>query len=554
MSNLFKRVLAMPDATTCDSGKLPRPALQSLALSLSVILIAMMTMVKPAQASGTVAPIVTTSPLTYCLWSSLNPWARPDCGLSSADAACALVGLPAAPNGGCTGGYYYWTAGATTTSTCPANSIGTPTTDPNTCTCTDPYIPNPTWTNCILETYTISLTGLGGEVLSGATRQAYAEVNTSTGSAKSGATVTLTITVVEADDGHPAGQHTASHIATLTPTAGTTGADGRLNFTFTAPAAGGTHTITASCTKCSNQATGTIVVPVDQYTLTLNTPAGDIEPSGTATGDGNASKTMSVRMVNQRTGEPKSGAQVRITLNVQSGSGGHDHDDLRPKGGLTGCAPISNGVYDCITGGNGEAGFTFNATPVSGRHTISAACTNLICINDSNPNPATVDVKVAGLETITGSPFYAFIGQVTGRHTDNHYLTPQAEAVLKRMAVSYQFESRFRVGGVAPLPLHLNDASLVWGGRFDVGGSWGSPHDGHRRGVVIDVRANDKTGAIPLPIFENFKRMALRTDGAEAQVHCTVAPGRAPPTCVSTIDGSQDSNRHFHILLLGVDQ
>lgn len=514
MSNLFKRVLAMPDATTCDSGKLPRPALQSLALSLSVILIAMMTMVKPAQASGTVAPIVTTSPLTYCLWSSLNPWARPTCGLSSADAACALVGLPSAPNGGCTGGYYYWTAGATTTSTCPANSIGTPTTDPNTCTCTDPYIPNPTWTSCILETYTISLTGLGGEVLSGATRQAYAEVKTSTGSAKSGAAVTLTITVVEADDGHPVGQHTASHIATLTPTAGTTGADGRLNFTFTAPAAGGTHTIIASCTKCSNQATGTIVVPVDQYTLTLNTPAGDIEPSGTAAGDGNASKTMSVRVVNQRTGEPKNGAQVRITLNVQSGSGGHDHnDDLRPKGGLTRCAPVSNGVYDCITGGNGEAGFTFNATQVSGTHTISAACTNLICINDSNPNPATVDVKVPGLETIPGSPFYTFKSPNSDtNHPNTFFLKPEFSSKVENIATLYYTYTYLQSKqGVIP-DFVLTEASLIWGGVLDCfltcadSVPWGPAHIEHRRGSVVDVRANGTAGSIVY--LEDFRKAA----------------------------------------------
>lgn len=225
-----------------------------------------------------------------------------------------------------------------------------------------------------------------------------------------------------------------------------------------------------------------------------------------------------------------------------------------PRAVCSACAPPDPACATAITNAEGYANFTFGATPVSGTHTFTAACVSPACVNQDTGK---IDVKVDGLRPIPGSPFYTFIGQVIGRHTDNHYLTPQAEAVLKRIATSYQFERRFKVGGVAPPLLHLNDASLVWGGRFDVSGNWGSPHSGHRRGVVIDVRANDDTeanGAIPLSIFENFKKMALATDGVVAQVHCKVAPGREPPTCVSTIDGSQDSNRHFHILLLGVDQ
>lgn len=128
------------------------------------------------------------------------------------------------------------------------------------------------------------------------------------------------------------------------------------------------------------------------------------------------------------------------------------------------------------------------------------------------------------------------------------------------MAAAYQFERGFKIGGVVPLPLHLNDASLVWGGKFDVKGNWADPHAGHRRGVVIDVRANDDTaatGAIPLASFDNFTEMATTYDGAEAQVHCTSnktdGQNRQPPSCIGR-DGSQDSNRHMHILLLGVDQ
>lgn len=191
-------------------------------------------------------------------------------------------------------------------------------------------------TSCILEQYTIALTGLGVEVLPNTTlATAYAKVTNSDGTAKSGAAVTLTLAVAEADDGHPAGQHTASHIGSLTPAAGTTGADGKFGFTFAAPAAGGVHTITATCTGCANNpVTGTITVPTDQYTLALDIPAGDIEPSGTAAGGGNTSKAITARVTNVRTQQPKGGARVQLKVDVEAGTGGHEHNENRPKGSV----------------------------------------------------------------------------------------------------------------------------------------------------------------------------------------------------------------------------
>jgi hypothetical protein len=107
------------------------------------------------------------------------------------------------------------------------------------------------------------------------------------------------------------------------------------------------------------------------------------------------------------------------------------------------------------------------------------------------------------------------IGAVQGKHTDNHYLTPEAASVLWRMAASYNIEQRFKVFDpktkklVAPPVLHLNDASLVWGGLYDLKTKWKPPrHLEHRRGTVVDIRANSKIGAIPPENFEEFQSMA----------------------------------------------
>ena len=131
---------------------------------------------------------------------------------------------------------------------CPANS--TPSAP---CTCNAGYKPDPTLTSCIpIVQYTIALHDLnvGGELATLASRAAYAQVMEGA-TAKSSVAVTLTTSALP-----------GAGTAILSPTAGSTGADGRLNFTFTAPPVGGTHTVTATCDggKCSNQATETIVV------------------------------------------------------------------------------------------------------------------------------------------------------------------------------------------------------------------------------------------------------------------------------------------------------
>jgi hypothetical protein len=117
---------------------------------------------------------------------------------------------------------------------CPANSMPTG----STCTCNTGFVPDAaTQTKCVPEPLTIALSGLGGEVMPTKTREAYALVTTSTGSAKSGAQVLLTLGVIP----ELQGQLPVTYTGTLSTYGGATGADGRLPFVFTAPAAGGTH-------------------------------------------------------------------------------------------------------------------------------------------------------------------------------------------------------------------------------------------------------------------------------------------------------------------------
>jgi hypothetical protein len=95
-----------------------------------------------------------------------------------------------------------------------------------------------------------------------------------------------------------------------------------------------------------------------------------------------------------------------------------------------------------------------------------------------------------------------------------------------------------------PPVLHLNDASLPWGGVYDICArpgactengivAWYGPHAEHRRGSVVDVRANGSDGSIPAINKKRFKSF-LENAG------------------VPYLHESQGStNEHFHIRLLG---
>ncbi len=169
-------------------------------------------------------------------------------------------------------------------------------------------------------------------------------------------------------------------------------------------------------------ATQTSCLP-EQYTLTLNAPVGDLEPTGTTTTGNLTSKTMSVYVENQLTKQPKAGTIVRITLGVVHGTGGHDHTDPnRPKRTLTGgtfapsanCTDVTNlpGNYDCTTGVDGKATFTFTSSEVSGTHSISASCISPVC---TNSQAVAQDVKVAGLSPIpAAAPLYVLEENIGG--------------------------------------------------------------------------------------------------------------------------------------------
>ena len=291
----------------------------------------------------------------------------------------------------------------------------------------------------------------------------------------------------------------------------------------------------------------------EQYTLSvLQHPLPDVEPGKSA--------SPYVEVVNALTSLPKEGAVVNIKIEVNATSGGHDHGESvakRNKGTLSGCtAGTVSGTIDCITGPNGRASFNFGAPDDSGTHKFTATCISHAC---SGSKTSEINVKVDGLWPIPGSVYYALtesdgkggtknVGD-NGNHSGNHYLTNDASMKLWGVARDF-YDYQIRKGVAKPTLMYLNDASLKWGGKFDIQGNWTGYHYEHDRGVVIDIRANTINegtnttpgSSIPESMFIDFQKMAAKNE-ANAKLHCSADRDPAIDNCVG------DLNRHYHLIL-----
>lgn len=257
----------------------------------------------------------------------------------------------------------------------------------------------------------------------------------------------------------------------------------------------------------------------------------EIRPNGTG---GNSSAELTARVTQGTT--PKAGVAVQFTTEVTANSGGHDHHDAsRPKGAL---APTTG-----TTDANGEIKFQFTATQIAGTHSITASCNN--CANKTATEK--VIVKVPDLVNIFAVPYRDAQWAIPGigqdaRHTDNHYLT--VAAATRMLDISRKFQ---KIWPTAP-KLRLNDASLVWGGKLDIPGTWQQnprAHAEHRVGDNIDIRANTAPGAVPADIRDAVFRWLRRTGRPEDNVPIDFLIESVNPLH----EGIGSTNEHFHLRL-----
>ncbi len=271
--------------------------------------------------------------------------------------------------------------------------------------------------------------------------------------------------------------------------------------------------------KTINPATGQCEPP-ETYTITLSGGT-EVEPSK---GLNKKSLPITATVKDQSTGQPPTNSvQVHISLKVDSTSGGHDHvDSNRPRGSIEDTECVSDN--ECWPGtsgdngntdGSGQVTFNFKAPEASGTHTITVTCDGC-----SNTATKSVDVKVDGLFPIPSSAFLYSI-QLPNRdtnHPDAYYLTKASIEKLQKVALYYYaFTYKLPKNGGAP-DFVLNDASLEWGGVLDCfltcnsamypSTPWHKHHIEHRRGTVVDVKANGSPGTI---VYDRvFRRWAKK--------------------------------------------
>lgn len=279
---------------------------------------------------------------------------------------------------------------------------------------------------------------------------------------------------------------------------------------------------------------------VAQNTVTLQTLLPDVEPSGTTNVYADTSRTVYALVTDKQTELPKIGVQVKFSVDVIAGTGGHDHHDaLRPKGKQLDCRDNTTEVEStvCITQLDGKATVTFKAPGVSGTHTINAECVNPVC---AGPVSGDINVKVPGLAPIPVSPFYSM--QLPNRdtnHPNTFFLMKTSSRKLEDIATLYYSYTYYQSKqGVIP-DFVLNDASLEWGGVLDCfltcnsaqypSTPWHKHHLEHRRGSVVDVKANGVAGSI---VYEKKFREVALGEGVD----------------IGNPHGSS-SGRHFHLRL-----
>lgn len=240
-------------------------------------------------------------------------------------------------------------------------------------------------------------------------------------------------------------------------------------------------------------------------------------------------------VVTDQNGQPQAGVNVYISSDATPGSGGHDHDNNRPKGKLVSNTPgegLSSGTASISgqTDSGGQFSFTFGAEEASGEHTLTATCeyNGTACSNTATTN---ISVEIPGLMLLDADPKSYDLEGSTDSHHGNHYFSPEAMVLIINLAHAYLHDPDFK------RLLIINDSSLIKGGVFDVGQDWtykSNGHQGHRKGIVVDIN-NYREG--PDPDFEQF---AIDHDVE------TIWEGPTPK--------HPNTLPHYHIQLLGRDE
>jgi len=234
----------------------------------------------------------------------------------------------------------------------------------------------------------------------------------------------------------------------------------------------------------------------DTMTVNLESAEGPIWPSGLTSADGAAGPTeLQLRVSLNSNDTTVKNKWVKLSLAAVDSAGqgsdspyGHFH---RGRGGI----PKPTGKLDpkdsVNTGSDGLQGlFKYTSSQVSGPIVVRAEMEGAL------PDSLTIPVGVPGLVQLVPNGSFELVGVVADTHPSSNWVTSKMERVAREFADSFFTAIQKKVG--------FNDASLPFGGKFDLHGQWDQSslpiclfkgahhpagcHQRHRVGMNLDLR------------------------------------------------------------------
>jgi len=261
--------------------------------------------------------------------------------------------------------------------------------------------------------------------------------------------------------------------------------------------------------------------------------------------------------------DPLESQEVIISTAWIDGSGGHDHgaeNDLislpvQRMGWIVNTEEndSSHTYLEAVTDEEGEVRLRFRAPEFGGKIEILA---QHILASDTLEARDTLTITVPDLVLLPASTEYQKIGGTASHngpplHTtdNNHYGTQEFVDSLLSIAQAWNNLADLDSIDADQAPLRINDMSLPNGGKFDVYGSWNSPHSFHRVGRDADIRT---TRNLP----ENGGRIGVllsrRIIAGEVQYTNLVfenlcSEKNATPQVHFTLRNNQRIGEHYHL-------
>ena len=176
------------------------------------------------------------------------------------------------------------------------------------------------------------------------------------------------------------------------------------------------------------------------------------------------------------------------------------------------------------------------ASEYSGAYTLEGKCDALPdCVRTDARRAFNVQIAPVLTDMLTSTLAVEFVG-ARPFTPSNHWLTAANIARFGILVTCWNDARRpdpTRPGQFLDPLLHVNDASLMLGGKFSINGTWAQiSHELHRLGASLDIRANSQAGAVTpnkRSTFMDCSRKALINQHFE-----TSPPLRA-------------GNEHFHL-------